>query len=223
MSIPTIAYVVVAVSFALFCLALYVLDLRAKVKKQAELLNEQKRQSQAAANRGGGMVVSAPNGSFTSMPDSELNSMPNMEAEKEEKAEADELDSEQKLFVRCCQYLYEKHPFTNPDLRIEDLTRELGTNRTTLGSCVRKYSAGNLTTQQLVTRYRLRYAEHLLSDVHSELNVSQVAEASGFNSRSTFNRQFSLLFGCSPMDYRERVLSQAEGVTPSNRENTLEK
>lgn len=216
MSVPTIVYSAVAIIFAFFGLGIYVLDLRAKVKRQMKIINEQR-----------GQIPVSGEGDHRAS-DAEDIAEPMDVAEEEDTetgsiAQDDELDSEQKLFVRICQYLYEKRPFTNPDLRMEDLARDLGTNRTTLGSCVRKYSVGNLTTLQLVNHYRLRYAEKLLSDAHSELNVSQVADASGFRSRSTFNRQFFLFFGCSPTDYRERSLSHAEGVSPSSLENTLEK
>ena len=212
MGIPTLVYPAVALGFGVFGLAMYVFDLRAKGKKQALIINDQKKQVLQTNDEAGSNAVEVARETEKSVRET-----------VESVHETEELDSEQKLFVRLCQYLYEKHPFTNPDLRIEDLTRELNTNRTTLGSCVRKYSPGNITTQQLVTRYRLRYAAKLLGDKHSELTVSQVSEASGFNSRSAFNRQFFLLFGCSPTDYREHSLNQTEGETPSNLENTLEK
>lgn len=63
----------------------------------------------------------------------------------------------------------------------------------------------------------------LLSSPDNKLNISQIAEAAGFRSRSVFNRQFFLRFHCSPSEFRENPLSQAEGEMPSDLANTLEK
>lgn len=205
MDFPLIVYPVAVVSVGLVCACLYVYDLRSQVKKQANIIREQNSklnpttqafQDTHDSNRAEGSVSSLTQVS---------------------------LDAEQALFARACEYLELERPFTNPDLRMEDLARSLNTNRTTLGYCVRKYSRGHVTTQQLVTRFRLRYAEQLLTDKAQEMNVAEVAEAAGFNSRSTFNRQFFQMYGSSPTDYRELALSHKDGVVPSSRENTLEK
>ena len=224
MSSPTITFVAVALGFVLLCVVVYFYDLRKEVKEQARVISQQREMLKELG------VGEDANEKQSEEPSEVLSEMPNKEdpnvKPKEISDEEDMvgvLDPEENLFVRASQYLFEEQPFTNPDLRMEDLCRALGTNRTTLGASIRKYSPGHLTTLQLVTRFRLRYAEKLLKDSQSDLNVAQVADAAGFSSRSTFNRQFSQFYGSTPSDYRERSLSQAEGETPSNLVKTLEK
>lgn len=136
--------------------------------------------------------------------------------------DANKLTKDEHLYVDFCHYMDEVQPFLNPDLKIEDLASALHTNRTTLGECVRKFSNG-LTVLQFLTRTRLAYAVRLLEIPTLPMNISQVGEASGFKSRSAFHRQFVLAYGCSPSEFRLRILSQTDGETPSSCENTLEK
>jgi len=226
MSLPTITFVAVAMGFVFFCVVLYFYDLRKKVKEQDRIISQQRevmlRQSdgEIASERHKVVVTEKPTEKPVESANEKLNGLVN---ELSDENMIGTLDPDESLYVRASQYLFEEQPFTNPNLRMEDLCRALGTNRTTLGACIRKYSPGHLTTQQLVTRFRLRYAEKLLGDSLSDLNVAQVAEAAGFSSRSTFNRQFVQLYGCTPSDYRERSLSQTEGETPSNLLKTFEK
>lgn len=133
------------------------------------------------------------------------------------------LSTEQELFVKATLYMKEKTPFTNPDFHIDDLAKALCSNRTTLANCIRKYTFGDMTLLQFINRYRLNYAVQLLSSPDNKLNISQIAEAAGFRSRSVFNRQFFLRFHCSPSEFRENPLNQVEGEMPSDLANTLEK
>lgn len=205
MSFPIIAYPAAVACIGFVCACFYVYDLRTQVKKQASIIREQ-------------------NGKLREHADvTPTQEVAHRQPQVEELTAQVHLDPEQTLYAHVCEYLELKRPFTNPELKMEDLARALNTNRTTLGYCIRKYSSGHVTTQQLVTRFRLRYAEQLLTDPHNNMNVAEVAEAAGFNSRSTFNRQFLQMYGSSPTDYKELFFSHKDGVVPSKRENTLEK
>ena len=74
-----------------------------------------------------------------------------------------------------------------------------------MSNCIRKFTDGRLSVLQFIIRYRLRYATQLMR-TNPELSLSEVATSSGFFSRSTFNRQFALFYGCSPTEYRERKM-----------------
>lgn len=203
-SFPVIAYPLAVACLLVACAYVYVYDMRIQVRKQAHVIREQEKKLQAQSHSGQEQVND------------------DLLAGGDVTDEA-QLDPEQALYARVCEYLLANRPYTNPNMKMEDLARALHTNRTTLGYCIRKYSAGHVTTQQLVARFRLRYAEKLLTDEHNNMNVAEVAEAAGFNSRSTFNRQFAQLYGSSPTDYRDMFFSHKDGVVPSKRENTLEK
>ena len=131
------------------------------------------------------------------------------------------LNKEEQLFVNLCKYMDVEHPFTNADLKVEDLAKAMNTNRTYLGNSIRTYANG-LTIQNFITRYRLRYAESLLRTNH-EMGINEICELAGFSSRSTFNRQFYNFFGYTPSECREMSLRQRAGEQPTSLENTLEK
>jgi len=202
---PIYVYVVIVLGFVGFSIIYYVLDLRRRLRLQENVLDSSLARKQswkfsepqdAAPERKGASVL------------------PRLE---------EDLDADQKLFVRACQYMDEKLPYLNPDMKVDDLVQALHTNRTTLGLAMKKCGPKHCTTQQFIISFRLRYAEKLLATPHSELTISQIADASGFNSRSAFNRQFTLAYHCSPTLYRMRSRNHADGVVPSKRENTLEK
>ena len=71
-----------------------------------------------------------------------------------------------------------------------------------------------LTFSQYRTRQRLEKARKLLGD--PERRVSDVAFSSGFESIPYFNRAFRRAFGCSPSQYRIRLLNQNPGQENQN-------
>lgn len=223
---PLYVYAVVVLGFVGFSILYYILDLRKRLRLQEERIQNHLGQSHS-------WEFSDRQGSAAGRPGSaseHQGAMPEEKSSEPERKETsslprleEDLDAEQKLFVRACQYMDEKQPYLNPDMKVDDLVQALHTNRTTLGLAMRKCGPKHSTTQQFIISFRLRYAENLLSDPHSEFTVSQVADASGFNSRSAFNRQFTLAYHTTPTLYRMRSRNQADGVVPSKRENTLEK
>ncbi len=58
---------------------------------------------------------------------------------------------------------------------------------------------------QFLIELRLKHACQLLND--TELPIAEIAEKSGFNSISNFNRQFKAQKGVSPSQYSNRVMS----------------
>lgn len=65
----------------------------------------------------------------------------------------------------------------------------------------------NASFKDVLTGYRIRYAEALL--VVTDLPILDISLASGFNSERTFSRLFSRKNGISPSTYRARVLEGA--------------
>ncbi len=116
---------------------------------------------------------------------------------------ADRLTADEKRFVDICHYMDDKKPFLNPKMNADDLAAALGTNRTYVSNCIRKFTDGRLSVFQFIIRYRLRYATQLMRS-RPEMSLSEVATSSGFYSRSAFNRQFAQFYGCSPTEYKER-------------------
>lgn len=209
---PMYVYPVVVLGFIVFSIAYYVFDLRKRLRLQEKMIDGMMLQNASPGN--------SATKDFTSHFEGNVQGN---EAPSKLHQLQDNLDADQKLFVRACQYMEENKPYTNPDMKVDDLVQALHTNRTTLGVAMKKCGPKGHTTQQFITFYRLRYAERLLSDPRSELTVSQVEDAAGFKSRSAFNRQFTLYYQCTPSLYRMRSRNHTDGVVDSKRENTLEK
>lgn len=138
-----------------------------------------------------------------------------------EQKDAQELNKEELLFVKVSKYMEEEKPFTDHDFKVEDLAAAMSTNRTYLANAIKTY-ANRLTTQQYINRFRVRYAASLLQ-AYPEKSINEISEEAGFSSRSTFNRQFFLLFGYTPSECRSSSSRQRSGDLPTMRENTLEK
>ena len=181
-------------------LIFYIISLRLTVKRQVRIIKSLRQQLQNLLDPSASVEAVRTDHLFSEVQGKNLG---------DEALET--LSTEQELFVKATLYMKEKTPFTNPDFRIDDLAKALCSNRTTLANCIRKYTFGDMTLLQFINRYRLNYAVQLLSSPDNKLHISQIAEAAGFRSRSVFNRQFFLRFHCSPSEFRENPLNQAEG------------
>lgn len=92
----------------------------------------------------------------------------------------------------------EEHLYLNPKLTIMDLAQAIGTNRTYISNYLNNVLG--TTFFNYVNQYRLSYAEQLLRQ--TKMSIEEIADRSGFNSRSTFRRAFLKRFGCTPSHYR---------------------
>lgn len=90
--------------------------------------------------------------------------------------------------------------YLNPKLKLSDVAMLAGTNRTYLSN----YFNQELSTTfyDYVNGMRLDHAEELL--IHSSDSQTLIAEQSGFNSLSTFRRQFQQRHLCTPDEFRQR-------------------
>lgn len=99
------------------------------------------------------------------------------------------------------QRLFEdENIFLNPKLKLSDVARAVGTNRTYLSRFFNRENGQ--TFYDYVNGYRIHYAEQLLMDSNAPLQ--EISDRSGFNSLSTFRRVFTATYGCSPSDYRNK-------------------
>ena len=92
--------------------------------------------------------------------------------------------------------------YLNPQLKLSDVARLVGTNRTYLSRFFNQEK--KMTFFDYVNNLRVEYAMGLLHDEGLRLNV--IAEQSGFNSISTFRRVFAAKQKCTPSEYRKRIL-----------------
>ncbi len=98
------------------------------------------------------------------------------------------------------QLFSEERLFLNPKLKLSDVARLAGTNRTYLSAYFNRENGA--TFFDFVNDWRIDYAKQLLVESGDTLYV--VAERSGFNSLSTFRRAFEQRNGCTPTVWRNQ-------------------
>lgn len=103
--------------------------------------------------------------------------------------------------VRITALFCNEKIYLNPNLKLSDIAKAIGTNRTYVSAFFNK-EAG-CTFYDYVNRLRIDAACNLL--LNSKENISQIAEKSGFNSSNSFIRVFSKMKGVSPTEFRGGV------------------
>lgn len=93
-----------------------------------------------------------------------------------------------------------KANLSNADLKIDDLGKELGMSHTPFYKKIKQLT--NQTPNDFLKSIRLEQAKKLLTD--SDLNISEIAYLTGFNSPKYFRECFKKQYGESPTDYLER-------------------
>lgn len=107
--------------------------------------------------------------------------------------------------------MYVDELFRAPDLDLSKLAASLDMKPQHLTSLLQN----ELKTSfyQYVNLHRSRKAKELIEDCgYQDTNLLDIANMSGFPSKSTFNREFKKQFDCSPSEYRNSYHATAESV-----------
>ena len=94
-------------------------------------------------------------------------------------------DKNHMLHERICHIMEAQKRYTDPDVNLDDLANELGTNRTYMSRVFNKVHNKRFNTY--LNDYRFREA-HRLIDENPEIRLEELAYKSGFNSLSTLSR-----------------------------------
>lgn len=97
----------------------------------------------------------------------------------------------------------EREYFRRTDLRISDVSVELGTNRSYISSVVNMIYNTNFT--DFVNRYRVEYAKKLLLSEENHI-LDYIAEESGFASVNSLLRAFRKETGTTPGQFRKKLV-----------------
>ncbi len=95
----------------------------------------------------------------------------------------------------------------NPELSIAYLAQAVGCSPDHL--CRLFKLQADATPNQYIKTERIRYATTLLRD--PRLNMSEIAQSTGFSSLNYFSRVFTQTMGCSPTAYRKLELLRSHG------------
>ena len=114
--------------------------------------------------------------------------------------ETDVIPAAPLLKEQLSKIIEEEELFKQPDLRVTDIAARLATNRTYVSAIIKSLSGDSFST--LVNGYRVRHAQKLMQE-HPEMSVTEIAEESGFSSRSAFYRNFKDITGLSPAEWKK--------------------
>lgn len=102
------------------------------------------------------------------------------------------------MMTRIRYLMEEKQFFRRPDIKVEDIATELGTNVAYVRGCIAGMHGGSF--KDFVNGYRVRYVQRLLLQT-PDAKINLLAEEAGFSSPATFYRCFSAISGCSPSEW----------------------
>lgn len=92
-----------------------------------------------------------------------------------------------------------KDNISNPELDVSLIYEQLGMSRANFYRKVKTITG--LSPIELIRNIRLEVGAQLLKE--TDLNISEIAQKTGFSSRSYFARNFKLVYGVSPTEYQE--------------------
>lgn len=114
--------------------------------------------------------------------------------------------SNEVMFNRMSRYVEENKPFLNPNYTLENLARDLTSNKTYVSRLINDCTGLNFC--QLMNRYRVNFAREMFQK-DTDLKVRDLSEISGFNSQVSFNMAFKLFYSVTPglwcKDYKDKI------------------
>lgn len=112
----------------------------------------------------------------------------------------DESEISYSSMIRPCLEYMNEHFAEN--ITVEQLASQIHLSKSYFMWCFKK--AVGIGAIEYLTQLRLREARNLL--ITSPASVSEVAYQCGYGNLSNFNRQFKKLVGCTPNEYRKKLL-----------------
>lgn len=104
---------------------------------------------------------------------------------------------------RFLQKLYQviENNVSNPELKLDGFSKEIGMSRANLYRKIKAVT--DLSPNEFIRNFRLEMAAKILKE--SQLSVSEVYVAVGFNSHAYFSNCFKALYGVSPSEYASQA------------------
>jgi len=106
---------------------------------------------------------------------------------------------DRKVYDKLEHLMRTKRPFLDPNINITRVARQLGVPARSVSNAVNKISSQNFS--QFVNQFRVSEACSMLSN--SDLPITEIMYEAGFQTKSTFNREFLAVVGKSPSDCRK--------------------
>jgi AraC-like DNA-binding protein len=110
------------------------------------------------------------------------------------------------LYFELRELLETKQLYLNPNLILEDLIKELGTNKKYLYYAIKSNYDDNF--KSLLSDYRVNHVKSLIVEsikTKKKIHMEEIQESSGFQSTASFFRVFKSKTGLTPSEYAEQV------------------
>ncbi len=114
------------------------------------------------------------------------------------KEPADPVDAEQ-IGEKLEQLMTERQYYLKTDLKIGDLVRAIGSNRTYVSNYINKHFGCPFS--DYVNRLRVEHAKRLMMDERCDQKLSAIGRMSGFSSDSSFYRNFKKMEDMTPAEW----------------------
>lgn len=106
------------------------------------------------------------------------------------------------VIMSSCNYINQHY---QENITLEETANISGFSKFHFTRVFKQYM--NMTFYEYLNSKRMKRAQELL--YATEMNITEVAMNSGFSSLSAFNRTFKAVNGCSPSEYRNKILLPA--------------
>ena len=111
----------------------------------------------------------------------------------------------EELFYEIEQLFEEKTLFLNPDLRVQDVAKELGVSNHNISQAINE--TADISFYDYVNNFRLKFFQKQLADPNKkQYTILALGIESGFNSKASINRVFKRQLGETPRQYQQRML-----------------
>jgi AraC-like DNA-binding protein len=110
------------------------------------------------------------------------------------------------LYFELRELLETKQLYLNPNLNIEDLIKELSTNKNYLYYAIKSNYEDNF--KSLLNDYRINHIKSMIVESienNKKIRMEEIQESSGFQSAASFFRVFKSKTGLTPLEYSQQV------------------
>ncbi len=116
-----------------------------------------------------------------------------------------------KLKTKLQNLMNAEKPYLNPQLNLNDLSKDLGVNSAVLSYAINSGFGKNFN--DFVNEFRINEVKEKLHNGAAEnLTLLAVAFDCGFNSKATFNRAFKKFTGVAPKEFQDNLTAAPDGT-----------
>ncbi len=113
-------------------------------------------------------------------------------------------DSAEIIYTGLTQLMIEKKPYTNPELTLDELAQSLKVHRNNLSQVINTYEQKSF--YDYINLKRVEEFKRIVAlPENQKFSLLGLANNSGFNSKTSFNRNFKNATGLSPTEYLKQV------------------